>query len=556
MIHQIHHFYDRKLFIYEQTIIPYKHHMINRLRIRDFAIIDSLDIGFSPGFNALTGETGAGKSIIIDAISLLLGERASQELIRTGKKSSLVEGEFIISKNDSVLNILKENGWEICDDLIIGREISRSGKSQAFLNGRMIPISFLQRIGRYLVDIHGQHDHQSLLSSQIQRDFLDQYGGLESLRYKVAEAHFEYRRLEIELRNLEKSKIERARQLDLIQYELSEIEQSKISDPTEYEILLQERDRLIHAEKLTNTTKQAYIELFEGENSIFDRISVTRTQLNELTKFDSTIKDWVTKLEELSIQFQEIADSCRDYNDRIEFDPERIQSLETRIETLRSLQRKYGPTLTDVLTFYEKIKTELKHLVSDEKESQNFQNQMISVEKKLLDTATKLSEERKTASLTLKTEIESLLKKLGMPKTLFEVEFQPKPDPLRTSEGYLSEHITSTGFDLLEFRISPNPDELLKPLSKIASGGEISRIMLCLKNLLAVHDQIPSMVFDEIDQGIGGPTAEVVGNVMKSVAKHRQILCITHLAQIAFQADNHLLVEKNTRNQKTIVSVT
>lgn len=529
--------------------------MIYRLRIKDFAIIDTIDIQLSSGFNALTGETGAGKSIIIDALGLLLGERASQEFIRTGKNTSLVEGEFDISNNKSVAAILENHGWQVSEELIIGRELSRSGKSHAFLNGRMVPVSFLQKIGTHLVDIHGQHDHQSLFSSHVQREFLDQYGKHGSLLSKVSDAYAQYRDLELEIRNVEKTSIERARQIDLLQYQLTEIDQAKIADPSEYENLLQEKNRLLHAEKLANVSQHAYHEMFEDENSIFDRMSTIRTQLEELIPFDADLGTWVSKLEEVSLQFQEIAESCRDYYQGIEYDPGRLDSLESRLETLHILQRKYGPKLEDVLTFFESATKELDRLKSREKDSHDLQNRLSIVEKKLVDLSSRLSEKRKQIATDLETRVISLLKKLGMPKIRFAVTFSADPVETRTSDGYISDRYTTNGSDSFEFLISPNPDEDLKPLNKIASGGEISRIMLALKNLIAAHDRIPSMVFDEIDQGIGGPTAEVVGQVMKSVANHRQILCVTHLAQIAFQADNHLFVQKSTRNKKTLVTV-
>jgi len=530
--------------------------MINRLRIRDFAIIDTLDIQFAPGFLVLTGETGAGKSIIIDAIALLLGDRASLEVIRSGKDVAFIEGEFNIEHNVQVQGILSENGWESSGELIICREISRSGKSHAFLDGRMVPVSLLNKLGKFLVDIHGQHDHQSLFSTQTQRDILDKYGNLESLTSIVEKNHAGYQKVKNDTINLERTKVERARQIDLIQYQLSEIEQAKISDPEEMDLLVRERDRLLHAGKLALTTQQASHELFEGENSVFDKVSAVKNQLTELVQYDSDLEKWVEKLDNAAIQLQDTAESCRAYSDSIDNDPDRLEEIELREEILRTLKKKYGPELEDVLDFYEKHKLELEKLISIEADNNDLLNRLTRTEKILADTSAELSEKRKKTSSKLEPRIEELLNKLGMPKSRFKVAFGSDPEPVHSSDGFLSEQYTSHGYDSIEFRISTNPDENYKPLNKIVSGGELSRIMLALKSLLADHDSIPSMVFDEIDQGIGGPTAEIVGQVIKSVSNNRQVLCITHLAQIAFQADNHLFVEKTTRKSKTTVKIT
>jgi DNA repair protein RecN (Recombination protein N) len=498
--------------------------VLKSLKIQNYALIDSLNIDFNSGFTVLTGETGAGKSIIVGSLGVILGERTSSDYIRTGEERAVVEAVF-------------ETGRE---SLSVLREISASGKNQARVNGKAVTQAALKEITKGLIDIHGQHEHQSLLEVERHIDLLDNLGGEEVLNLKegVAADFNRYAGLKNTLSTLEKSKEERERHVDFLKFQIKEIDEAQVQSGEEEE-LEKERAILANASRLAELSSQAD-QLLSGENfSVSDNLKSVLLNLKTMSDIDSSISPLKQGLEESIYQIEDVVRELSRYQEKIELNPNRLTEVEDRLDLIHQLKRKYGDNLEE---YSARKLEELKAIeVSDDKIDE-YRQEMEKAHKDLKTKSLALSKRRKALAGRMEKEIKDELAELAMDKTAFKVnmkEVEPGPK----------------GGDEIEFMISPNPGEPLKPLAKIASGGEISRVMLALKSILVSADQIPTMIFDEIDVGIGGQTAVAVGKKLFRLSRKHQVICITHLPQIASQAENHLRVSKEIKSGRTMVGV-
>ncbi len=530
--------------------------MLTELYIENFALIDRLTVTFSAGLNILTGETGAGKSIVIDAINVLLGERAGTELVRTGTARAVLQAVFDLSDAPHLRPALAEIEIEPEDGMIIlSREVAREGRNLARVNGRACPVSVIRQVGDLLVDLHGQHEHQSLLREEQHLTFLDALGDATFVQTKAEVAELARRRTMLlrELRELQSDERERLRTIDLLSFQVGEIERAMLA-PGEEDELATERNRLANAEKLHAATSAAYGLLYEGEESrsVLDALGEAEMQLAALVRYDEELRPLAKALEHAAVQ---IGDACRelaDYRDRTQFDPERLEEIEERLGLLHSLKRKYGESIDAVLAYAARQREELNRLAHHEEQLEAITLEIARVERELAACALRLSTLRTALADTLAAEVQAELAQLGMPKAVFTIDVAR-----HAQEGGLPVEgtpvaVTTQGIDTVAFSISANLGEPPKPLAKIASGGELSRIMLALKAVAARGVGVPTLIFDEIDTGIGGRTAEVVGEKLARVAGAAQVICVTHLAQIAFYADTHFLLEKATESERTI----
>lgn len=539
--------------------------MLVELNIEDFAIIEQLNLKFSEGFNVLTGETGAGKSIIIDAVTMLLGGRGDSTFIRAGSDRARIEGLFRLSPplRTAIDPILAEEGLEgdNPDILILGRELRSTGRSFCRVNGSTVNLSLLEKIAAQLVDIHGQNEHISLMQVRQHLTFLDRYAGLPSQRNQLAAEVRQLRRIRQELADLQRDEQFLARRIDQLTFQVEEITMANLKPGEEIE-LNAERNRLANAEQLSQLSAEAYALLVEAGSdeqfSILDLLGQLTRVMNNLAKLD---EDWSEKREmvdNLTYQVEDVATFVRDYNENIDFNPLRLQEIEERLGLIFSLKRKYGATVEDILEFGRKAQLELDNISHSEERIEALKAEQETFRQKIGRLALALSEARRQAGKTLAVGVETELADLSMEKAKFAVDIQWNEAAdgvyVETKPGeVVTVACDDTGIDRVEFLISPNPGEPLKPLAKVASGGETSRIMLALKNVLAIADETPTLIFDEIDQGIGGRIGGVVGQKLWMLASqgHHQVLCVTHLPQIAGYAELHYHVAKQVSGGRT-----
>lgn len=531
--------------------------MLTELLIRNLAIIDEVQVPFREGFNALTGETGAGKSIIIHALNFLVGGKSDIDLIRAGEDSMLVEAVFDLSKCPHLRTLLDELGIDLEDDtLILSRELSRTGRSRCRINGRAATVTMLKQIGKALVDIHGQHEHQSLLEPANHLRFLDAFGGdeISALKEKYTDLYRKLMQVERELAELQQSERERMQRLDLLRYQADEIDKANLREGEEEE-LLQERQLLANAERIAERVNYSVRRLMDDGGAL-DTLGEAIQALKEIADLDTTVQEWHNTLSQAFDNVQEIGFELERYASRIEFDPERLEEVESRLDLIRRLKRKYGDTISAVLQYRRQIEMELQRLETSEERLEALQKEREMLRKQLAEAALALSKARGEFARQLERTVQNHLKSLMMERARFKIAIDRTPDPngLLLPDGTFA--FGKDGIDQVEFLISTNPGEPLKPLEKIASGGEISRTMLALKASLQRTHEIPVLVFDEIDVGIGGKTAEAVGEKLREVSRYAQVLCVTHLPQIAALADWHLQVEKVTEGRRTRVIVT
>jgi DNA repair protein RecN (Recombination protein N) len=531
------------------------------LNIKNFAIIEELNLRFSPGFNVLTGETGAGKSIIIDAVSTLLGGRAESEYIRTGTGESQIEGIFRLDEvmQTAILPLLKEDGLGGDDDetLILAREIRRSGRNICRVNGRAVTLGTLERIAQGLVDIHGQSEHLSLLRVREHVNLLDRYADLWPLRSQVADKVSALRQVQQELRELLRDERELARRADLLEYQTQEIATARL-EVGEEEELITERNRLANAERLTELTGEAYRALSEGEKgqvSAIDLLGLVVRNLTSLEKVDPTLAERRQVAEEAGYQLEDLVQSLRAYRDQIEYDPTRLRQVEERLDLIHSLKRKYGNSIEEVLAFSQAAQRELEAITHSEERVEELQAEEDRLLHEIGDLAAQLSAQRREAGDRLSAAIENELADLNMDRARFGVSLEQSEDADGVWVGDKRYAFDGTGIDRVEFLIAPNVGEPLKPMVKIASGGETSRLMLALKTVLSVADETPILIFDEIDQGIGGRAGGVVGYKLWSLSSKHQVLCVTHLPQLASYGDTHYKVDKEIAEERTVASV-
>lgn len=516
--------------------------MLTELNIKNFAVIDSLSITFKEGFNVLTGETGAGKSIIVDAVELALGGRASAEMIRSGCDEAVVEAAFAVSEVKGLAGQLKDMGIEGDETLVIKRTISASGKNKVFINGSMATLSMLSDVGDLLVDIHGQHEHQTLLKVERHIDILDEYAGLAPQMSEMARLYGESGRAKNELESLRAAEKDKEKRLDILGFQSDEIGKAFLTEGEE-EGLLEERKLLANAEKLFDAGNTALNLLYSQDASALELIKKANAKVADIAAINNTFRDMAEEMESASALIEDAAMILRDYISKINFDTDRLNSIEERLDLIGRLKRKYGNTVPEILKYKEDVDRELEGIVRVEAKIAELERDIEGLKTEGLKVAGSLSEKRGKISVELNKKVENELSDLGMKKAIFKIKIERADD------------ISAKGFDRVELLLSSNPGEAPKPLSKIASGGELSRIMLALKKVLAGPSGVPTMVFDEVDAGIGGGIAEVVGRKLKEVAQGKQVLCITHLPQIAAMADLHYAVSKREEKGRTVTTV-
>jgi len=535
--------------------------MLLELRIENFAIIDKLDLEFGPGLVVFTGETGAGKSIIIDAVETLLGVRADMSMLRTGVERSSVEATFKIMPEvrEEVHQILREE--DLLDEenyVTLRREFRREGRNIARVNGRTVNLTLLRSLGELLIDLHGQSEHLSLLRVKNHLSLLDRFAGVETPLAEYQEVYEKLSGVRKELRKLRQSEEEAARRLELLTYQVDEITAASL-EPGEEERLRAERTRLANAESLASQANLALAALDESDldsTSATDRLGIAVEALESLGKIDETRLNLGERAQEL---FEGVADLAREisgYLNEIEFDPARLEEVEERLNLIHNLKRKYGESITEIIAYGEQAQEELEAITHAEERIGQLEVKETALLTQVAEKALLLSERRHQVAEEMSQAIEAELKDLRMDQARFGVDFSTTPDeygiPLPDGQRV---SFDSTGHEAVEFMIAPNPGEGLKPLVKIASGGETARLMLALKNVLAKADHTPTLIFDEIDQGIGGRVGAVVGGKLWQLARDHQVLCITHLAQLAGYGDFHFKVDKLIHEGRTITTV-
>ncbi|MDP4230740.1 MAG: DNA repair protein RecN [Bacteroidota bacterium] len=529
--------------------------MLRSLFIKNYALIEEITVTFDRGLSIITGETGAGKSILMDAISLLLGERASSDLIRRGQPKAIVEAEFDISSLPEIKNYLESSGIE-CDSsvLILRRELNQKSAARAFINDSPASISVLKELGSELIDLHGQHEHQSLLRPEKHIDFLDEYAGLAADRKRFQEYFDAFNSLKDERDELLHNREQIARERDFYQFQLNEI---KNIDPKrgEDDEIERELSVLENSEELRDLAGGLHEELYAAEDSIHQRLAKAKSSLERLSKIDSSFSDQLREFQSAVASINEISHTLSHYSDRIEFQPQRLEELRSRQLAISRLKKKYGPALDDVLALAEKLQAQLGPDEDIDEKLEAIDKELFSLQTKATDAAQKLSDDRKKSAKKFEKMIIEELVSLGIENGKFKIDIEnietKSSEMTPVAFGAKNYATTRKGFDKVEFFISTNKGEEPKPLVKVASGGEVSRIMLALKTVLSAGDKIPLMIFDEIDSGISGRIAQQVGKAMKSLSQKHQIIAITHLGQIAAFADTHYAVEKSSAGEVT-----
>jgi len=519
--------------------------MLKFLSIENFALIEKLHIDFYPGLTLITGETGSGKSILVDAVALLAGERASQEMVREGFDKARVEGIFELAPNHPARTMLQQAGLAGGDDeVLIRREISQTGANKVFINNCLSTQGFLAEFGPLLADIHGQHDQQLLLQSKTHLEFLDAFGSSQAQLQEVARLFAHWQEVKGRLAAIRASEKERLQKIDTFRYQIDDIQKLSLTPGLDH-ALEAERALLATSEKRCQHAQNGYQALYENEASCLTLLGNVDKELGQLANLDSAFTPLAGRLAEVRYQLEEIAYQLRDYAARIEFSPARLEEIGERLAQIQKAKRKYGSSVDEILSYYEQIQKETDELLRAEEQTEELSREVAKLEGDYLEAARKLSEKRRIDSQALCGEVEKQLAYLSMDKTQFKVE-------LATSETLATEK----GIDEAEFLISANVGEAPKPLAKIASGGEISRVILALKSVLTLETYPKTLVFDEIDAGIGGRVASNVGEKLAGLARAHQVFCVTHLPQIALQADQHYFLTKHEQRNRTVIEIT
>jgi DNA repair protein RecN (Recombination protein N) len=532
--------------------------LLAELSIRNFAIIEELTVSFQKGLTVLTGETGAGKSIIIDAISLLVGGRGSAEFVRFGMEKAEIEGLFLLDHEQyPCFDKTKELGIEATEGtIVLRRDILKSGKSVCRVNGKLVTLGILREIGQTLLDIHGQHEHQELMDHDQHIHLLDQFceeSILPSLE-EYQELYKKFQGLQSQLKNLTENEQQLAHRLDLLQFQLQEISSSEL-EPGEDVRLNEEKMKISNFQKIYQSMNTAYHAL-HGEQKGLDWLSLAMTQLESISSIDSTYKELYETLSTSYYQLEDVSYSLRDQLDGLEHDPNRLNTIESRLSEIIQLKRKYGQSVEDILYYAAKIEDEIDEITNRDSHINKVRKNLDHLAKDLLLEGQNMSIIRKKWALQLEQSILQELKELHMEKANFKIEFSRRigNDQDQEIDGQRVK-LHKNGFDQVEFYISPNPGEPLKPLTKIASGGELSRIMLALKSIFSKHQGVTSIIFDEVDTGVSGRVAQAIAEKIHRVSINSQVLCISHLPQVAAMADHHLFIRKETINDRTKTSV-
>ncbi len=528
--------------------------MLKELNIKNIAIIDQLRVEFAPGLNVLTGETGAGKSIVVDALNLALGERASGDLIRTGCQEASVEAAFELNGRNSkeIAALLEEQGIGINagEDLIVRRVLSSSGKNKVYINGSLANLATLSALGASLADIHGQHEHQSLLSPDRQMEMLDSFGGHDALLADVGGSYQRLLDVRKKLAEVQIGERDRAQREEMLRFQKNEIEAAMLK-PGEDEDLAQEQKVLANSEKLAGLSAMVDEMLYSSDGSVVANLKKASDALKDIMEIDGRLGGAVELCESGRAQIEEAAREIASYRERLEFDPQRLERTGDRLDLIQKFKKKYGNTIEEIIAFGKKASAELDRMERSTEDIEHLKSEIQAIKFGLTDKSNELTNKRGAAARELEKKTETELAHLGMKKTAFSVRIVQEEGG-DTFDGH---KVGPRGADRVEFLIAPNPGEEPRPLAKIASGGELSRIMLALKTILAAGDSIPTLVFDEVDAGIGGAVAEEVGKKLKKVAAKRQVFCITHLPQIASMADSHYGVAKSVKEDRTHTEV-
>lgn len=515
--------------------------MLSLLHIENIAVIESADISFDQGFNVLTGETGAGKSIVIDAISAILGERAYRDMIRTGTNRASVRAIFTgVPK----LNWFQENGVEYDPETVIQREVYLDGKNVCRVNGSLVSVTILRKLGLQLINIHGQHDSASLFDEDNHLAFLDAFGDNEGLRVTYGEKYAAVLKLRREIDSLTMDEGEKLRRMETLKYQIDEIEKAEL-EIGEDEMLEERRKLLQNAEKLSNGLEEAVQCLYGSDDSdgASGLLAQAEYALGRLLRFSDSFRPLHDKVSDLMYQVQDVAEEARDTRDSLNYSADELEQIESRLDVIHKLRRKYGVTCEDILNYLEKAKKELDEIEFADDHLERLKGKLQKAEKEAWDTALALRKNRQETAASMSQRILEELTQLDMPRVQFACRFQEL-------------ELTASGADSVAFYMSANAGEALKPMSKVASGGELARIMLAMKNVLAEKDQVATLIFDEVDTGVSGRAAQKVAEKLRSVAEHKQVLCVTHLPQLAALANTHLLIAKSEREGRTYTSVT
>ena len=521
--------------------------MLSDLQVKNFALINKVNMNFKQGLNILSGETGAGKSIIIGALDLLLGARANTDVIRSGKDAAYISAFFRPDEINIVNNILTEAGIEKEDKgVLIAREIRENGRNRTLINGQLATLKIVKKISRYLIDIHGQHEHQLLLDQSSHLMILDAFIGKEisPLKSEIKSMYHELSEIRKELSEIEIDDSQRARELDIINFQIKEIEEAALKDG-EYEELKKEYKTLTHGEEIYKVTAELS-ETLSGddysEKGILDRLAVLKNKFAEVEDYNQELEDLNKKFKDIYFGLEEFIFDLRDFENSFVYDEERINIISERLDLINTLLRKYGEDIESVLSYLDELYQKRDKLENVEEKISALSKKEENLKQKLLEKSAELSEKRKKYAERLEVQLKEELKDLAMEDVSFEVDFEEKK-------------ISADGTDQIEFLISPNRGEDLKSLSKIASGGELSRIMLSLKTITAALDQVDTLIFDEVDSGVGGKTAAKMAAKLTQIADDRQIICITHLPQIASSADHHFLIKKEKGENRTFTKI-
>ena len=532
--------------------------MLKSLEIKDYALIDHINVEFGKGLNIITGETGAGKSILIDAMSLLLGERASTEVVRKGAQKSFVEGIFDVELNKKVKSLLEENEIEFQPELIIRREISLKGSNRCFVNDSPVSLNIIKELGDLLVDLHGQHEHQSLLRTETHIEFLDEFANNHKLLEDYKVVYKELNSKQNELRELKSKEESLKEKKEIYGFQIKEIDNINPL-PNEDELIINELNILENSEKLLELTDDVYNKLYEGEPSVIDLLGETKHKLNQLANIDKSFLESEGECDSALAIVKELASSLRNYKSRIDVDPKEVEAKRERLGSINLLKKKYGGSIQKIIEHREKIGKEFELADNFSAAINNLEKEILGLRKSAGDAAEKLSASRKKYAVKVETEVKKVLAQLGIPDAIFKVTIKQNETERNDNHSVILKNknyiCTETGIDEVEFYISTNSGEDVKPLTKVASGGEISRIMLSLKTILAKSDKLPLLIFDEIDTGVSGRIAQKVGAALKDLASFHQIISITHLPQIAGMADYHFAVEKKQIDNRAVSSI-
>jgi DNA repair protein RecN (Recombination protein N) len=531
--------------------------MLSLLKIKNIALIDELQLEFGKGLNLLTGETGSGKSIIVDSLGALTGERVSSDLIKEGTSSAQIEGLFTFKANADLHEIFYESGIEIEDsseiDVIVRRELAAGGRNRIFVNNQLVTVNLLKKIGAFLVDIHGQGEHTTLFSPANHLEILDEYAGLKTERGKLAEKFRRMANIKSEIENLREDEAQKLQLLDILQFQVEEIGKAKLSIG-EDESLEEEKRRLNNVEKLSMLSDESYLLLYENEEATVTTLEKVVKRVTELTEYESSFGEYAENLASAQAVLEDLAFAVRDFRGSLEYSPERLEEIENRLAEISRLKRKYGGSIETVLQHYKEAEERLRNIETADLREEELRRELKKAREEYIQSASELHVKREKAARKFEKETEANLKAVALEKARFEVRISA-PDEAELNSEIADKSFTAKGFDALEFYFSANVGESPKPLAKVASGGEASRLMLILKTTAKSNDAEKSVVFDEIDTGIGGRVAEAVGLKLKELAKTQQVLCVTHQPQVASLADRHFLVEKATEKDKTRVGV-